>query len=167
MRFQRPGTPLGGTSFYGSREEQLARVFETLRGTWSRHLHVTIDLYKMTEDCDHVNPEEDERFEGVDDLIDEWMQRNCAGLNSSDWSLYYKNYQRAVVNIPLVLEYEKAMREWDDTHSNVCLASPMGTACGGCNEDTDADFGIKPGGCSLAEKAREEWDSFWELVSAG
>lgn len=168
MRFQTPGRVFGHSAQHGSREEQLQQVFTTLRAQWSQTTHAPIELYTMAEDCGHTNPEEDERFDGVDDLIDEWMERNCAGLRiSDDWLLHYRNRHRAALVIPLVAEYERAMREWEDNHSgSVCLASPMGSTCGGCNEDIDSDFGLEPSECDMPEKAREEWDNFWALVSA-
>lgn len=166
MRFQRPGTSIGGVSFHGSREEQLRRIFTTLRNEWSQQEHRSIQLYKMADDCGHRNPEEDERFDGVDDLIDEWVARNCGGLSKDEWLLFYKNSRRAAAVIPLVAEYDRTMAEWEDLHSgDVCLASPMGTACGGC-ADVDSDFGIEEGGCELQMRAREAWDEFWSLVEA-
>lgn len=168
MRFQTPGGVIGHGSAHGSREEQLQRVFTTLRHQWSQSTHTSVELYTRTEDCAHTNPEEDERFDGVDDLIDEWMERNCAGLKISDnWMLHFRNRHRVALVVPLVGEYERAMRDWEDNHSGeVCLASPMGSMCGGCNEDYDADFGLEPGGCDMPEQAREAWDEFWYRVSA-
>lgn len=164
--FHRPGQVFGYSAQHGSREEQLRKIFAALRAEWSQAEHKTIQLYRMAEDCDHKNPEMDERFEGVDDLVDEWMDRNCAGLRSSDWTLYYKNRARAAASVPLVGEYDRAMEEWEDLHSgSVCLGSPMGTACGGC-ADVDSDFGVEEGGCELQMRAREAWDEFWGLVEA-
>lgn len=163
MGFKRPGAVRGRVGFYGSREEQLNEVFNELRSRWSQLHHVPMQLYSLMEDCPHQNPEGDERFDGVDDLVDEWMQRNCPGLTSADWMLYYKNAQRARLTIPLVAEYDRAMSEYEDLHSgNICLGSPMGHACQGCTEEEgESDFGIEPGGCLLPERARQEWDDFW------
>lgn len=164
--FHRPGQVFGYQSQHGSREEQLRQLFRSLRAEWSQAEHSTTQLYTLTEDCAHRNPEEDERFEGVDDLVEEWMDRNCAGLRPSDWNLYYKNRARAAACIPLVGEYDRAMSEWEDLHSgSVCLGTPQGTACAGC-ADMDSDFGVEEGGCELQTRAREAWDEFWALVEA-
>lgn len=152
---------------WGTLEEQIADATRANAEEWSRHGHTTMQLYMLADDCPHTNPEDDERFDGVDDLVDEWLER--LGFTRADmWTrLWTLNRHRALTVIPIASEYERAQREYETNHSRVCLLEPMGTACSDpdCHEG-DEDYGIEPGGCRLQDRAREAWEEFWWSVGA-
>lgn len=158
---------------WGTIEEQIADATRANAEQWSRRGHDTMQLFMMEDDCPHTNPDEDDRYDGVDDLIDEWLA--SIGLSGIRWTsrddterqLYWKNRQRAGTVIPLVGEWWRAEEEYGANHNRVCLLNPMGTACSDpdCHEGDD-DFGIESGGCRLQERAREAWDEFWWSVGA-
>lgn len=150
---------------WGSIEEQIAEAtLENARAT-SRADHRMIPLYTWSEDCGHDNPEDAERFDGVDDLLDEWMRRNAPSLTYRDGDLYWKNRARAHVSVPLYVEWRVAQAEYDKGHNGpVCLLSPMGQCCEACT-DGDDDSGYEPGECRLPERIRDEYDQFWWRVS--
>lgn len=129
--------------------------------------HRPIELYLSIHDCPHVDPYEDERFDATEDLIDEWLARNC--LMEPDWpfetpgltwderqvrrTLRFKNSQHTYAVVPLAGERHRAQVEYDLLHVDYCEASPIGTACLGCLEDKgidpyDPDPPIEPGPCS-------------------
>ena len=163
----------GGTlQYWGDIESQIREATaENLSNHSSVH-HTEMNLYVYVEDCPHSTPETDEKYEGVDDLIDEWVARNCAGLTSTDhrfghpaWQLWYKQRKRAIANIPLASEYYRLMSEWEDLHDGrVCMASPTGSCCRGCT-DGDEDFGYEPGGCQRQHFAKEAQEEFWWYFS--
>lgn len=152
--------------YWGSVEEQIAEATaENLRLS-SSSIHTVKPLYLYSEYCPHTNPEEDPKYDGLDDLLDEWMARNCAGLSSKDGiTLWWKNTQRGYTAIPLYVEFNRVMSEYEDAHSgNVCLESPMGSCCEACTEG-DEDFGFEPEACRRQEYARERWNDLWDRVS--
>lgn len=173
VHYLRPRTTDGKypVTYWGTVEEQIAEATaENARATSSRN-HKQMQLYTYTEDCEHSNPEDDEKYAGVDDLVDEWMARNCPGLERRPGddidihSLIWKNKKRAYAVIPLANEWWRAQNAYDDGHAaDVCLGNPMGTCCTACTEGDD-DFGYEPGACSLATNLREEYDAFWDRVS--
>lgn len=155
-------------TYWGALEEQIAEATADNLRAHSSTDHTMIQLYTMAEDCGHVNPEYDDRFAGVDDLADEWMARNCPGLDRHassrvEWDLYYRNRNRASV-IPLVAEYWAADSWYHDTHSTVCLESHMGECCERC-ADFDPDFGAEPEPCRRQDNAREAQSEFWDRFS--
>ncbi|TDP92366.1 hypothetical protein EDF62_1572 [Leucobacter luti] len=164
---------------------QVAEATEAISRELSAARHTSMQLYSMSEHCGHTNPEDDEKYDGVDDLIDDWLQRNCMmepgwpawegslstlgaaryAIQNARGRLRSRNYDRAVAVIPLANEWRRAQDWYDDNHSwNVCLASPQGTACAGCldDEDVDPDYGIESGACSRAELAFERRNEFWD-----
>lgn len=173
-------------TYWGTVEEQVQEATSAIARDLSADRHEPMDLFSFTDDCDHVNPEEDERFDEVEELVSEWLKRNC--LMGADYPVFdrsvpferrqvqhglrYKNERRAYAVIPLANAWERAQGEYDDTHAGaVCLDSPMGSACRGCLEDEGedpdgGDFGIEPCGCVRQERARERQGEFWRLVSA-
>lgn len=152
-------------TYWGSVEEQIAEATaENARATSSRD-HRMMQLYTFQGDCDHTNPEDDDKYDGVDDLVDEWMARNCPGL---EWArgdtigihtLIWKNKERAYAVIPLVNEWRRAQETYDDTHNGVCLESPAGECCVECSDGDDD--GHEPGSCYLPDRIREQYDDFW------
>lgn len=150
--------------YWGTIEEQVAEATASNLRRYSRQGHVPEQLYSFVHDCGHSNPDDDESpYMGVDDLLDAWKERNLFGLTWRDGPLYYKNEERGKQIIPEYAAYVKAAQEYEDDHTgSVCLASPMGTCCRGCNEDAmDYDDGVEPESCRLPDQAREAWDDFW------
>jgi hypothetical protein len=164
---------------YPITEEQMEdRIRKTTAENLLEHSsqgHVQQDLWTWAEDCPHTNPEDAEKYEGLDDLVDEWMQRNCAGLSFEDvrksrdlWDLYTRNRRRAEDNIPLYVQYRVELTAYEAIHSGwVCMDenSYMGTCCLGCTEG-DEDSGYEPGSCRRQESAREAQEEFFSLFTA-
>lgn len=152
-------------TYWGSIEEQIAEATAANARATSRHDHKMMPLFTMTEDCGHPNPEDDERFRDVDDLVDEWMRRNLPAMSWRDGDLYWKNKRRGEAVVPLYAEWARAQGVWDASHSgNVCLDSPMGECCTVCT-DGDGDFGYEVEPCRLAAVVRDKYDDFWAMVS--
>jgi hypothetical protein len=154
--------------YWGTLDEQIAEATALNLRAHSSIDHKMIPLYTMAEDCPHLNPEHDERFDLVDDLVDEWMARNCPSLDRNsastvEWKLYYLNRQRAAV-IPIVAEYWAADEWYHENHSSVCLESYMGDCCERC-ADFDPDFGAEPMACRRQDDAREAQADFWDRFS--
>lgn len=153
-------------TYWGTLEEQLADATAENLKAHSSVGHHDAQLYSFVDDCPHSNPEEAEKYEGVDDELDAWRERNLAGLTWKDGSLYYKNEKRARGVIPLLAEYEKAHETWENCHTgSICLLMPMGTYCPGCDEYADdmaADDGIDPYDCRRQDDAKEAQDQFWQ-----
>lgn len=156
-------------------DEEIRRATRQNLELHSSSSHKIIDLYSFTEDCPHPNPEQDDKYDGVDELVDEWMERNCAGLSVQDlyklprpWPVTYdfifKNRRRAENNIPLYIEWRQAMLDYEANHGRVCLLSPMGTACVICSEGDDD--GYEPSDCYRQSRAREAYEEFWDLFSS-
>lgn len=169
-RFGRPGEP---NTLWGTVEEQIAEATRVNAEQWSRRGHRLMPLYAMEGDCPHTDPEDDERFDGVDDLVDAWAARLGLGdtpgsrATSGGWALWWKNRARAYAVIPLAAEYELAAIEYSANHNRVCLLEPMGEACSDPDcHDGDEDYGIEPGVCRLPDRARDAWDEFWWAVEA-
>lgn len=151
-------------TYWGSLEEQIAEATRENARAASRHDHKTITLYSLAEDCEHENPEEAARFDGIDDLVDAWMERNTPGLTWRDGPLYYKNRRRAEASIPLYAEWRAADTAYFADHGLVCLLSPTGdVACTGCEGEHEDSY--EGGGCGLAERVRETYEDFWWRVS--
>ena len=174
------------TTYWGSVDEQIAEVTALSLRDSSSDGHVDEQLYTWASDCEHLDPEEDDKYDGIDDLVDSWLLRNCriepgwpsfpsGGSRSPEYADYevkrdlrYRQARRAEVAIPLVAEYQRVKSQYDDDHGSVvCYASPMGTACKGCYaaHDVDPDYGIEPFACDRQLRARERRDSFWWLFS--
>lgn len=151
---------------WGTVEEQIAEATSRNLELSSSVPHTSKQLYMFAEDCGHEYPDANPKFDGLDDLVDAWMDRNCGGLNRRDSiELYWRNISRAHANIPLYIEYKAAGDEYGDLHSgNVCLDEPMGSCCTECTEGDD-DSGYEPEGCRRQEYARDRWDEFWDSVS--
>ncbi|WP_136057284.1 hypothetical protein [Microbacterium sp. K24] len=159
-------------TYWGTLEEQIAEATAANARSTSSHDHRMQSLYTYVEDCGHLNPEDDERFEHVEDLIEAWVSHNLPmlawqrGDEHVIHTLRFKNRQRAYGVIPIAAEWHRAQEDYDDQHvGTVCLASPMGECCTECTEG-DEDFGYEPEGCRLAERVREEYDDFWDRASA-
>lgn len=150
-------------TYWGSVEEQIAEATAANARTTSRHDHRIIQLYRLAEDCDHENPEQADRYAGLDDVLDAWMQRNTPGLTWRDGDLYEKNRRRAEVSVPLYLEWQAADTAYFADHGFVCLLTPLGTACVGCQGEQEEHY--EDTGCDLADRLREEHDEFWWRVS--
>lgn len=169
--------------------EQVSEATRAIAEALSAAPHVDKPLYRFQDDCGHLSPEHNQKYDGVDDLIDDWMQRNC-GMDSS-WpefigsrevagaeaydrrqdhiSLIGKNRDRAEKAIPLAAEWRLAQVWFDEYHTGeICLATPMGTYCAGCPDerDEDPDYGIEPSLCRRQEAARERSSDFWGLFTA-
>lgn len=151
--------------YWGTIEEQVKEAQAKNREFMFSGTHEEMKLYTMAEDCPHSNPDEDEKFDGVDDLIDAWMERNCPGLQESrDYTLKWKNRERAIAVIPLAAEHERASHEYHDTHNTVCLEGYMGTCCLACTEGGD-DWGYEPEPCRLGDKLRDQNEEFYDAIS--
>ena len=170
---------------WGTVEEQVAEATLANARALSGAEHQPMELFSFIDDCEHINPEEDERFYDVEDLIDAWLERNC--LMGSDYPkfnstiphaermmqhrLKHINHERAYAVIPLANEWRRAQGEYDDVHSGqVCLASPQGSVCRGCLQDEgrdpdSSDDGFEESGCLRQERARERQREFWSLFS--
>ena len=150
---------------WGTLDEQIAEATQHNASTTSRRGHDTLPLYTYSDHCPHSNPEDDDRYRDVDDLLDEWMRRNTPGLTWRDGALYSKNRQRGEHTVPLYVEWRQAQDAYDDVHpGRICLDSPVGTCCQGCAEG-DEDWGFAVGSCRLPEHVREAYDEFWWRVS--
>ena len=156
-------------TLWGSLEEQIREATARNLEEHSNAKHVMSPLWLMADDCEHVNPDEDERFADVDDLIAAWMDRNCPGLRGAyrgvEWDLYYKNTRRAYAVIPLAAEYQRKKDEYDDGHNRVCYDNPMGDYCEACTEGDD-DSGYEPARCRRRDEAQEQYSEFWWRFSA-
>lgn len=157
-------------TYWGTIEEQIAEATAANARAVSTADHKPMSLYTRQEDCPHTNPEDDDRYSDVDDLVDEWMARNCPGLT---WArgdafevdrLIWKNKERAYAVVSLANEWRRAQDAYDDRHNGVCLDQYMGTCCTECT-DGDEDWGHEPDSCRLAERIREQYDTFWWNVS--
>lgn len=157
-------------TYWGTLEEQIAEATLANAHAVSSADHKMISLYTTQEDCPHTNPEDDEKYDGVDDLIDAWMARNCPGLKWEPWDdisihpLIWKNQERAYAVIPLANEWRRAQDVFDDTHNGVCLDDYQGQCCTECSE-FDPDYGSEPGACRLSETIREQYGDFWWRAS--
>lgn len=152
-------------SYWGDVESQIVEATEANTLRTSRMLHRTMPLYRMSDDCGHANPEEDDRYRDVEDLVDEWMRRNTPGLTWRDGDLYWKNRRRGEASVPLYVEWDDAQAAYQDVHvGNVCLDTPTGSCCEACTQGDD-DFGYEPGECLLPTELREDYDLFWWRVS--
>lgn len=175
--------------YWPSVAEQVAEATLKNAQSMDASTHVDEPLFTMLSDCGHTNPEDDEKFDGVDDLIDDWLLRNCrmdgswpewigtretAGAEAYDRreahiSLIGKNRERAEHAIPLAAEWRRAQDWFDDNHSGtVCLASPAGSYCVGCadSHDQDPDYGIEPFACRRQADARDRRNEFWDHFTA-
>lgn len=174
------------TKYWGSVEEQVAEATAFALRDSSSDGHKPEQLYTWASDCGHSDPEEDEKYDGVDDLVDAWLVRNCGiepdwpsypvqGVQSPEYAAYtaqrdlrFKQVRRAEVTIPLVAEYNRAKARYDEDHEgDVCYATPSGTACKGCYvaHEVDPDYGIEPFDCARRQRAKERRDDFWWLFS--
>lgn len=156
---------------WGSVEEQVKEAQRyNLESTSSRD-HVLSQSYAM--ECEHVNPNDEERFDDVWDRLWNWMERNCnmtlswgvkTELNSDIW---VKNIMRAWVSDPVCSEFHRLEKKYYDTHNSggLCLEEPMGLFCEGCQESGWEDYGVETGGCKRREQAREAYEDFWYLFS--
>lgn len=156
-------------------EEIRATTAENLRLS-SSSIHRMIDLYTLAEDCPHRNPDDDEKYEGVEDLVTEWMERNCAGLSTNDiykwrragievsYEFVYKNRKRAHANIPLYNEWDRASEAYHAVHGFVCMESYMGKVCEECSEGDD-DWGYDPAPCFRQWRAKLRQDEFFDLFT--
>lgn len=171
---------------WGSVEEQVQEATAAAAQLLAGSRHQPMELFSFIDDCGHQNPEEDERFDDVEDLVADWLERNCLmGVKYPNFDasiphqqrmvmhdLKYRNSRRAYAVIPLANEWERAQADYDDTHAGqVCLASPQGSVCRGCIEDEDGDpddseNGFEPSGCVRHIRARERQGEFWWLFSA-
>ena len=171
------------TTEWGSLDEQICEATTANARQLAAGPHVTTQLYSFAGDCGHTDPEVDSKYDGVEDLIADWLQRNCLigpdftnrrpGDDRDYWAridLNARNTSRAYAAIPLASEWKRAQEAYDGSHSHVCLVSPMGTACLGCLSDEGIDpddsDGINPFACRRAEAARERRDAFWHLFTA-
>lgn len=177
-----PGKPVGRGRpldvVHPSIEEQVKLAQKHNREKYAKKNHSPVQLYMFQSDCEHSDPEEDEKFDGVNDLEDEWVERlgltteNPYKIGSTEYWSYYdllsKNRQRARSVIPLVAEYYRAQEEFDEQHSGqICLLSPMEVGCEYCDEDElEYGEGVTSPGCSLEADLREEYEEFWYGVSA-
>lgn len=150
-------------TYWGTIDEQIAEATKANLEQWTCKGHDQVQLYTFTDNCPHTNPEDDEKYEGVDDLLDAWKERNLFGLTWRDGDLYHKNVKRGEQIIPEYAAWAKAQDEWEDGHSSdVCLLSPDGVCCASCEADSlEYGEGTEPGPCSLPYRAREAWDEFW------
>ena len=155
-------------------EEQVKEAQKENLKNHSSYYHELKPAY--FRDCDHIDPDGDPKYEDIDDLTDEWLAKNClfdgtekrAPIKSPEWDIYYKNWIRAQKAIPLVAEFGREKDHYDDNHNyDLCLLSPAGVFCGGCQENDweDSAFGVEVGGCWRQETARDEHTDFWSLFS--
>lgn len=150
-------------------DEEIAAVLAELRERHSSAGHRMEELYTFTEDCEHINPDDDPAYDGVDDLVDAWIEQHLFGLTYADGRLYWRNRDRAYGVIPLAAALDRAEREFGDQHNRVCLASPMGEHCATCDEldgEGGEDFGFDPSGCRRTARAREEREEFWAVYAS-
>jgi hypothetical protein len=151
---------------WGTLEEQIEEATATNLKAHSGSFHKPMDLWTMATDCGHSNPEGLDKYEGVEDLLDDWVKRNLLGLDYRDGDLYWKNRRRGEAVIPLYAEWSKAQGEWDAVHgSGVCHDQYQGTCCVECAEG-DEDSGYETSPCWRQEHAREAMDEFWYQVSS-
>lgn len=170
-----PGSPKytywGVRGAWGSVEEQVKEAQSWLRENISSYLHKESPAYY--QDCDHINPDDDEYYEDVDDLIEAWLAKNCnfdgseayKPMKSPEWQLYYKNWTRATKVVKKYAEWDRKLLEYEDNHpGNICMWSPAGTFCEGCQETDDFEF-VEIGSCYRHQLRKQENDEFWYLFS--
>jgi len=154
-------------SVWGTLEEQIAEATAANLAAHSGFEHEPMNLWTWVEDCPHKNPEEDSRFEGVDDLLDAKMAELYPGLTYRDGKGYWDRRNHCMSLIPLYVEFHEAMEKWEPDHDgNVCLLSPMGSTCkgDGCMEG-DEDSGYEPSPCRRQERAKEAQWEFWDMFT--
>lgn len=136
---------------------------------WSRAAHgkSEVMLSLFVEDCPHLNPEEDPKYEGV-----EFFQKRVTDARYNydrRWQRrppdpYVLAFMEAATSLhPLVAEFEQAMCDWEDSHGIVCTLSPQGTVCRECAEAREEwdDDGMEPAPCYLHDDAVEAYGEFW------
>jgi hypothetical protein len=162
---------------WGSIEEQVKEAQRANLNAHSSQGHGQEPSYWM--ECECKNPDNEDKYDDIEDLEDAWLVRNCnftdldsmrrSPIQSPEWQLYYKNWKRALVSIPLVAEYYREKEAYDEAHSfDVCLNSPTGLYfCPECQENgyEDSAFGVETGPCTRQENAREAYTEFWDLFS--
>jgi hypothetical protein len=152
--------------YWGTLDEQIAEATAENLKAHSGLEHKPMNLWTRNEDCGHPNPDEDEKYDGVDDLLDEWWKRNFpASLTYKDGDLYYRNRRRGYGVVPEYAAWRKALADWQAVHDGgVCLDQYQGTCCIGCDNGDD-DFGHEAGECYRSYRAREAQADFWWLFS--
>lgn len=161
-----PGTYRGYPhQYWGTLEEQIREATAENLKAHTGSSHTPMKLWTYAYDCAHEDPEAAGEFDGVDDLLRAWEEKNLFGLTHKDSDLYYKNHARHRYAIPEYAAYYAAKDEYDSAHdSSVCLLSPQGTCCKGCT-DGDDDFGYEAGDCYRKDRAKEDQDEFYYLFS--
>ncbi|WIB65468.1 hypothetical protein [Curtobacterium sp. MCBD17_040] len=153
------------------REWQIRAATEENARRWSKHTHESIDLYVMSDDCGHGNPENDddaydfdliEQLEHAVTSLRVWTPGEGFVINDQT------AYDAAVTardSHPEYIRCVAAQDEYDDLHgSGICLASPLGSVCVACAESHGTgsdDFGYESHGCLLASDASEAFNEFW------
>lgn len=156
-----------------ARQVEDAQAFN--RARYSSQSHKSVQLYTMAEYCKHVDPGYLDKYEGVGDLEDEFLDRIGLGHKNpykyedgevyhTWYSLKFKNLDRARSVIPLVGEFHRDMEEYEDNHSSgICINDPQDFACAYCDEDS-LDYGeeVSDPGCDLHYVLTEEQERFWD-----
>lgn len=169
----------GGEAVWPSIERQVKEAQAENREKYAQSSHKPVQLYTMLGDCEHEDPDDMDKFDGVEDLEDEFLDRIGLGHENpysspGEYEMYWawvrlkmKNLKRAAAVIPLVAEYNKASDEYQDTHgSGVCLEDPQDLACSYCDQDAlDYGDGVSDPGCDLNYEVTEAWENFWDAVS--
>lgn len=150
--------------YWGTLDEQIADATQQNLENHSGSRHKPMELWTMADDCGHTNPEDDDKYDGVDDLLDAWCARNIPGLSYTDGNLYWINRKRGEQIIPEYAAFSQAMAEYEGNHNTVCYLNPQGTCCTGCT-DGDDDYGYEPGSCYRQDDARAKQADFWDRFS--
>ena len=164
-------------------EEQVKSAQEHNRERYFSGSHEHVQLYMLEDDCEHTDPEYLDKYLGVDELLDEWMQQNhpeYAGHNPHKFEWYDHSkpaspYQKwndekwvlrkeGIQAIPLYAEFDAAMAEYQEKHNGVCLLEPMETCCKYCNEEElEYGEGVSENHCDYGRKDTWEVEEFWCL----
>ena len=161
-----PVSGVGSRGVWGTLDEQIAEATAANLVSSSKTRHKSIDLFTWADDCPHRNPDTDDGFDGVDDLIDEAMAaaHPAHRMTPTEW---FTERKTIAATVALSVEYDRAIAEYEGSHGGgVCLVSPMGSACAGCT-DGDDDHGYEAGPCTRQERARERQREFWWEFAGG